>query len=71
MTKIDVKPLTHWAIYKGYTLRFRSRTPERVTGVLTEPGGAARTFAYAPATRTLQTEIATIHINEYGWEVEP
>ena len=69
MTKINVKPLTHWAIYKGYTLRFRIRTPERVTGVLTAAGGE-QLFAYAPETRTLQTGDATIHINEYGWEVE-
>ena len=70
MTKIDVKPLTHWAIYRGYKLRFRSRTPEQVTGVLTSAGGAELAFTYAPATLTLQLAGEGIRINDYGWEVE-
>lgn len=70
MTKIDVKPLTHWAIYKKYSLRFRSRTPERVTGVLTGGDGAAVPFDYAPQTLTVQVGNELIRLNEYGWEVE-
>jgi hypothetical protein len=70
MSKIDVKPLTHWAIYKGYKLRFRSRTPERVAGVLTSAEGTTMDFTYAPVTLTLQVAGEAIRINDYGWEVE-
>jgi hypothetical protein len=68
--KIDVKPLTHWAIYKGCKLRFRSRTPASVSGVLTSAEGTEMTFDYAPDTRTLQLPGERIRINEYGWEVD-
>jgi hypothetical protein len=70
MKRINVKPLTHWAIYKGYKLRFHSRTPERVDGVLTSAEGVAIDFTYAPATLTLQIGDEGIHINDYGWELE-
>ena len=70
MTKIDVKPLAHWAIYKGCTLRFRSRTPERVAGVLTGADGVAMPFEYMPQTLTLQLGGECIRINDYGWEIE-
>ena len=51
----NVKPLTHWAIYKGYKLRFRSRAPEHVTGVLTNAEGVEMAFDYLPAERLVQT----------------
>jgi hypothetical protein len=70
MKEIDVKPLTHWAIYKGYKLRFRTRTPERVDGVLTSAEGLAMNFTYAPASLTLQVGGEGIRINDYGWEME-
>ena len=37
--RANVKPLTHWIIYKGYTVRFATRTPAEVTGTLTTPAG--------------------------------
>jgi hypothetical protein len=70
MPKIDVKPLTHWAIYKGYKLRFRSRTPARVAGVLTSAEGTALDFTYAPDALTLHVGGEAIRINDYGWEME-
>ncbi len=70
MAGANVKPLTHWAIYKGCTLRFRSRAAERVTGVLTGADGAGVPFAYAPETLTLHVGGEVIRLNEYGWEVE-
>lgn len=68
--KIDVKPLTHWAIYKGYRLRFQSRTPERVTGIVTNSTGVVRNFIYLPEDRMVQLPDEHIQINDYGWEIE-
>lgn len=68
--KIDVKPLTHWAIYKGCKLRFRSRSPGSVSGVLTRPEGSEVVFDYKPETLILHLPGERILINEYGWEVE-
>ncbi|MEX1018284.1 MAG: hypothetical protein WDZ49_01420 [Litorilinea sp.] len=53
--RANVKPLVHWAIYKGYTLRYQSRTPQCVTGVLTRPEGAVP-FRYDPIARTLRID---------------
>ncbi len=66
----NVKPLTHWAIYKGYKLRFRSRTPERVTGVLTDGEGVEVAFDYLPVERLVQMPDEEVHINDFGWEIE-
>ena len=65
----NVKPLTHWAIYKGYSLRFRSRAPEHVTGVLTNAEGVEMAFDYLPAARVVKLADAEVRINEFGWEV--
>lgn len=65
----NVKPLTHWAIYKGYKLRFRSRAPEHVAGVLTNSEGVEMAFDYLPAERYVRLAGAEIQINEFGWEV--
>ncbi len=70
MTKVDVKPLVHWAIYKGCKLRFRSRAPEQVTGVLTGADGSEMEFDYLPDGRLLHLGDERIRMNEYGWEVE-
>jgi len=68
---VDVKPLTHWIIYKKYKVRFTQRTPTLVTGLLTTAAGEVA-FRYLPATRQiiLEAEQTTVTINEYGWEVE-
>jgi hypothetical protein len=66
----NVKPLTHWAIYKGYKLRFRSRAPAHVTGVLTGADGVATPFAYLPAERLVQLPDQEVRINDFGWEIE-
>ena len=50
----NVKPLTHWAIYKGYRLRFRSRAPDHVIGVLTNAEGVEMAFDYLPAERVVK-----------------
>ena len=70
MIKTDVKPLVHWAIYKGCKLRFRSRTREHVAGVLTWADGSEMDFEYLPDDRVLQMGGERIRMNEYGWEVE-
>ncbi len=65
----NVKPLTYWAIYKGYKLRFRSRAPEHVTGVLTNAEGIEKAFDYLPAERLVRLADEEVRINEFGWEV--
>ncbi|MGL4650888.1 MAG: hypothetical protein ACRC1H_15880 [Caldilineaceae bacterium] len=70
--RANVKPLTHWAIYKGYTLRFSRRDPHDVEGLAGAPGGSLP-FHYAPETRTLTLapgtpDARTVQLNEYGWE---
>jgi len=70
MNRVNVKPLTHWVIYKKYTMRFTGRQPDLVTGVLTTPEGPCE-FEYAPVAMriTLPSTHETIYINEYGWEI--
>lgn len=68
--RVDVKPLTHWVIYKGYTVRFTGRHPQRAEGVLTTPEGARVHFVYDAANRVITLPDERIRINEYGWEVE-
>ena len=79
MSLANVKPLVHWAIGKGYALRFSERSAAHVTGVITTPAGA-RAFAYDPIARLITLDgvsvspvvvepATTIAINEYGWEV--
>lgn len=65
--RVTVKPLTHWVIYKRYTVRFNARTPQAVTGVLTTPEGEIN-FSYNPQTKVIQLPDATVTINDYGWE---
>ena len=65
---VNVKPLTHWIIYKGYKVRFKTRTPAQVTGVLTTATGEIE-FSYNPATMIVTLPEQKVTINEYGWEV--
>lgn len=83
MARANVKPLTHWVIYKKYSVRFQSRTPMLVSGTLTTPNGPI-SFSYEPQTMVIHLHAAqdniddqaktttteSIQINEYGWEVE-
>lgn len=66
--RADVKPLTHWAIYKGYLVRFTARGEAEVRGVLTTAQGPVD-FVYNPATRTIRLPDNILTINEYGWEI--
>ena len=66
---VNVKPLTHWVIYKGYKVRFKARTPAQVTGVLTTATGTVE-FSYNPATLVVTLPDRQVTINEYGWEVD-
>ncbi len=67
--RTNVKPLVHWAIFRKYTVRFRERTPQQVTGVLRTPGGEVD-FRYEPATQTIHLPDETVHINDHGWELD-
>jgi hypothetical protein len=67
--RINVKPLTHWIIYKGYKVRFKARTPMQVTGVLTTTHGEVE-FSYDPAAKVVTLPDARVAINDYGWEVD-
>ena len=66
--RANVKPLTHWLIYHGYSVRFKERSPQRVTGVLTMPDGPAE-FAYDPEAMVIHLPTERITINPYGWEL--
>ena len=66
----NVKPFTHWVIYKGYKVRFTSRSAELVSGVLTTVAGATLSFQYEPALQIVHLPGEQIRINEFGWEVE-
>lgn len=68
VNRANVKPLTHWVIYKKYTVRFRKRTSEEVTGILTTPSGIVE-FRYAPQNMVIYLAEERIAINEYGWEL--
>ncbi len=69
-TRANVKPLMHWLIYRGYTVRITARAPQRVEGVLTTPDGPL-TFTYDPVAQVVCLPTATVAINEYGWEIDP
>lgn len=66
---INVKPLTHWIIYKGYKVRFKTRPPAQVTGVLTTAAGAVE-FSYDPTALVVTLPDRRVTINEYGWELD-
>ena len=65
----NVKPLTHWIIYKKYTVRFHERTAQAVTGTLTTPAGEVP-FTYRPQSQEVVLPDRVVTINAYGWETE-
>ncbi len=65
----NVKPLTHWIIYKKYTVRFHERSAQAVTGTLTTPAGEVP-FTYRPLSQTIELPDRVVTINAYGWETE-
>lgn len=67
--RVNVKPLIHWIIYKGYTVRITTRTSTAVVGILTTPTGAIG-FRYDPVAQVVHLPTAQITINEYGWEID-
>lgn len=68
--RVNVKPLTHWLIYRHYTVRFTERTANQVSGVLTTPDGKLP-FRYDPIALVVHLPTQSININEYGWEIDP
>jgi hypothetical protein len=68
--RVNVKPLMHWLIYRGYTVRITQRAQDRVEGVLTTANGPVP-LAYDPVGMVVTLPDATVAINEYGWEIEP
>lgn len=67
--RANVKPLTHWIIYKGYTVRFTRRGADTVAGWLTTPDGPLA-FEYDAQAQVIHLPDRRIAINQYGWEVE-
>jgi hypothetical protein len=67
--RANVKPLTHWIIYRGYTVRFTKRSPTEIAGVLTTPDGPVN-FTYDPTAMRVQLPAEQIQINEHGWELD-
>jgi hypothetical protein len=69
MMRANVKPLTHWIIYKGYTVRFERRSPQEVTGMLKTPQGEVA-FRYDPQAMVVTIGEEQVRINEHGWEID-
>lgn len=70
ISRVNVKPLMHWLIYHGYTVRITTRAPHRVEGLLITPDGPV-VLSYDPIGRVVTLPDATVTINEYGWEIDP
>lgn len=66
----NVKPLTHWVIYRGYKVRFTARDATRVTGVLTAADGTAVSFRYDPIAMVVALPGERITLNVHGWEIQ-
>ncbi|MBV7336545.1 hypothetical protein KFU94_51605 [Chloroflexi bacterium TSY] len=49
-------------------MRFRKRTLQEVTGILTTPDGAVE-FRYDPQNMLIYLPDKQIEINEHGWEL--
>lgn len=67
-TRADVKPFVHWAIYKGYQIRYTVRMPHQVEGILHTPAGELP-FRYVADSREIRLPAAVIAIDEHGWEL--
>ncbi|MCC6454405.1 MAG: hypothetical protein IT328_05640 [Caldilineaceae bacterium] len=68
--RVNVKPLMHWLIYRGYTVRITKRAPGEVEGIMTTPDGST-TFRYDAAAQVVHLPEKVVAINEYGWEIDP
>ncbi len=66
--RANVKPLVHWAIYKGYKIRYTDRSPARVQGILTTPDGE-QPFSYDSVGLIITIADQQITINQHGWEL--
>lgn len=67
---VNVKPLTHWLIYRHYTVRFTERAVNQVSGIITTPDGSIP-FRYDPIALVVHLPTKTVNINEFGWEIDP
>ena len=67
---IDVKPLTHWVIYKGYKVRFTERSNGQAVGLLTTEDGEQIAFTYDAGQCVVTLPSERIRINQHGWELE-
>ena len=65
-----MKPFTYWVMHKGYTVRYRRRSPTSVDGILTTPEGEWP-FEYNPSSMTIRLPDQSVTINHGGWEVDP
>ena len=63
-----LKPLIHWAIYKGYKVRYTEHSTDLVAGVLTTDTETLE-FQYDPAAQLISLPDEQININEHGWEI--
>lgn len=66
--RANVKPLTHWIIYKKFTVRFHKRSIAEVTGTLTTPEESIE-FSYQPQSMVLTLPDQQLQLNEHGWEL--
>ena len=66
--RANVKPLTHWAIYKGYKMRILQRAADEVSGIFTTADGQVP-FRYDAIGMVVYLEEQPLAINEYGWEI--
>jgi hypothetical protein len=65
---MSIKPLMHWIIYKGYTVRFIRRQPHEVAGLLTTPEGQVF-FRYETEPKRIHLPDTVVDINQHGWEL--
>lgn len=63
-----LKPFVHWAIYKGFKVRYTQRTPSQITGVLTTADGEVG-FEYDPVALRISLPDGQVCINQHGWEL--
>jgi hypothetical protein len=66
--RANVKPFVHWAIYKGYHVRYTNRESTRVEGILIAPTGE-RPFRYDALSREIHLPGTVITVDEHGWEL--
>jgi hypothetical protein len=66
--RANVKPLVHWAIYKGYKIRYTGRSATHVQGVLTTPN-SEQSFNYDSVNLIITVADQQIAINQHGWEL--